>query len=160
MLFTLIFITFLNLIKTLLMKIPHSWNIRFWRYQSGTNIETSSILTSFCSAGICYEYYRERKAIICFTYLWTLPRIIKTKLAKFAHLCNSDITVMGITNIFQIWFTACSRKWNSCLVLFTKAMECVWFWSQVSSIQNSRFSLRVCYCDKWNCILNTYLNLT
>ena len=92
-------------------KSLHSWFIEHGEIKLALTWKVS-LLGSFHSAGKCYTYYHGRKGIISLIKMWTLWATITICLLRFAHWCNSDMNVMGVTNYFLFGFKACSTIWN------------------------------------------------
>lgn len=75
-----------------------------------------NLLSSFHSIVIWYLSYRRRKLVIIPVQLLTLWVIKMTCLTRNAHINNSDINTIGITNPFLIVLRYHSSRWNPCIM--------------------------------------------
>lgn len=69
-----------------------------------------SLLTRVHSAA----HYQKRKVINSPIQLGTLRTTVTTCMARYAHWCNSTVTVLGVT--YWISFKACSMRYETLLV--------------------------------------------
>lgn len=71
---------------------------------------TSSLLASCHSAGRGWRSFWKRKDVNCLTQSWTLFVIAAACQTRCAQLCNSGMTVVGVTNHFLSCYEACSTE--------------------------------------------------
>ena len=87
---------------------------RGWENKAGSQLETSSFLDTFHSAGKCCVSYQRRKRITPLT----LRAISMTSLARYSHCLSSSMNIMGVSNHFLRTFIGHSTIWNPYLVSF------------------------------------------
>ena len=99
--------------KSLLLKTPHTLVAKIQRNQAGTYLETSLILAIICSAkGAVQAAVGEKVSMISSR---CKPYELNTNL-RHTHLCNSDLTIMKVTNCSLIRFEALTSGGDSCLI--------------------------------------------
>lgn len=95
--------------KTPFLKEITYLSSRPWTNQACTDLGTLFALTSFHSAGRCYECFRKIRVILDLTQLWPLWAT-RINIIKHAHWYISGMDNVGATNHFLIWFKSCSTR--------------------------------------------------
>lgn len=65
---------------------------------------------------MCHAEHQRRKANISLNQLQTLWAIIIV-LARYAHCCNSGMSITGVTKCFVVEFKTYSMRWNPYLAV-------------------------------------------
>lgn len=95
----------------------YHWFGKYFRHinQSRMNPEVSPLLTSFHSTRRYSACYWSRKVISHMAVMTHLSH--DNNPGRYAHWCNSNTTIMRVTNHFLIGFKFCSKRRDSQLAL-------------------------------------------